>query len=199
MKNLQNFRTPFILIDRTFDSYDGSFIQYDDYQGGYQAASHLIKKGRKKIALLKGNSDCSISSFREKGFRDALNAAKIEIHEHLIVICPEASSVEGYEATSRLLAHRHPPDGIVTITDQLAVGALRRSRDNGLQVPKDLSIIGYSNSEISKMVSPKLTTINQDGYEMGKLAKQYLVEMCLHKNVVYQKVFPSELITRQST
>jgi len=199
VNHLHRYKTPFILIDRTFDAYDGSFIQYDDYQGGFLAASHLLAKGRTKIALLKGDDDCSISSYRQKGFIDALKKENIPLKEHLILTCTNASRTEGYKATKQLLAHKDPPDGIMTITDQLAAGAMWCAHDLGMRVPEDLSVIGYSDSEISKTVNPQLSTINQDGYEMGRLAKRYLIEMCLHKNVIHQKVFPSELIVRQST
>ncbi len=196
---LQRSSTPFILIDRSFDAYDSSSIQYDDYQGGYLAASHLISKGRKKIALLKGDDDCSISSYRERGYRSALHEANLPVYDHLIRTCTNASRSEGYQATDELLSHQTPPDGIMTITDQLAAGSLKCAINRNIQVPRDLSIIGYSDSEISKTITPKLSTINQDGYEMGKLAREYIIQMCLHKEVVRQKVFTPELIIREST
>jgi len=196
---LQRGSTPFILIDRTFDAYNSSFIQYDDHQGGYLATSHLISKGRKRIALLKGNEDCSISSYREQGYRSALKEAGIQVHDHLILSCVNASRSEGFDAARQLLSHRLPPDGIMTITDQLAAGSIKYALSQNLRVPNDLSIVGYSDSEISKTITPNLSTINQDGYEMGKLAREYIIEMCLHKNVVRQKVFSPELIVRQSS
>jgi len=87
----------------------------------------------------------------------------------------------------------------MTITDQLAAGSIKYALSQNLRVPNDLSIVGYSDSEISKTITPNLSTINQDGYEMGKLAREYIIEMCLHKNVVRQKVFSPELIVRQSS
>jgi len=113
--------------------------------------------------------------------------------------CTNASRSEGYAAAKKLLSHALPPDGIMTITDQLAAGAMSCAHELGINIPKDLSIIGYSDSEISRSVAPQLSTINQDGYEIGRLAKQYLIEMCHNEGVVHQKVFPSELIVRQST
>lgn len=197
--SLKRGKTPFILIDRTFASYEGSYIQYDDFQGGYLAAQHLIAKGRKRIALLKGDYDCSISQYRERGYKKALRESGLSVYDHLILNCPNGSRAEGYDATAMLLNHDEPPDSIITITDQLAAGALRRIDDMGLSVPQDLSVVGYSDSEISRTVTPKLTTVNQDGYAMGKLAKEYLIQMCINEALVLQKVFPSELIIREST
>lgn len=197
--SLKKSKTPFILIDRTFDSFEGSYIQYDDYQGGYLAAQHLIEKGRSRIALFKGDYTCSISAYRERGYKDALKEAGLSIYNELILNCPNASRSEGYDAADRLFNNGNAPDSIMTITDQLAVGAMTCAIDRGIHVPKDLSVIGYSDSEISKTVSPKLTTVNQDGYEMGKLAKKYLIQMCINKEVIHQKIFPSELIIREST
>lgn len=192
-------QTPFILIDRTFKDYSGCFIQHDDYQGAFLATQHLILKGRKRIAMLRGDNDCSVSSARVDGYIAALKEYNIPHDSDLIVSCTDASKIEGYNAMRYLLNQSHPPDSIFTITDQLAAGALACATRCGLSVPTDFAIVGYSNSDISENVSPTLTTVNQDGYEMGRLAKEYLIEMCHHQNVIHQKTFPAELIVRESS
>jgi len=73
--NVQELKTkgvPFIILDRTFDGYEGSYIRYDDYEGARMATKHLIAQGKKRIGLLQGDKDCSISSNRYKGYIDAL-------------------------------------------------------------------------------------------------------------------------------
>lgn len=199
VQTLTERRTPFILIDRTFKDYDGSYIQHDDYQGAYIATQHLISKGRKRIGMLRGDNDCSVSAIRLDGYIDALKEHNIPFDPTLILSSTAASKKEGYQAMETYLKMDNPPDGIFAITDQLAAGALSCSYHKGLSVPKDISLVGYSNSDVSEIVSPTLTTISQDGFEMGRLAKEYLIEMCHHENVIRQKVFPAELIVRESS
>jgi len=196
---LQSRGTPFILIDRTFKDYTGSFIQHDDYQGAFDAVIHLAKKGRRRIAMLRGDQDCSVSHARYQGYLAALDSARLSFDQKLVISCINASKIEGYNAAKFLFENEDNPDGIFCITDQLAVGVLDYASENRINVPRDLSIVGYSNSEVSQNVTPRLTTIAQNGYEMGRLAKEYLVEICLHRNVVHQKTFPSKLIVRGSS
>lgn len=200
VKMLERRRTPFILIDRTFDDYDGSYIQHDDYQGAYKATNHIISKGRKRIAMLKGSNECSVSNVRFEGYKKALKDASIEFDPQLVITSVEASKMDGIDASKKLFENRSmKPDGIFSITDQLASGVIEYAKSRNIAIPEELSLVGYSNSEISQNVTPKLTTVAQDGYEMGRLSKEYLIEMCLHKNVMHRKIFPSELIIREST
>ncbi len=196
---LQKRQTPFILIDRTFKDFDGSFIQHDDFQGAFKATSHLLERGRRNIVLLKGSDECSVSQSRLEGYLAALKAADISYDHELVISCTNASKYEGFMAFKNILESQKRPDAIFCITDHLAAGALDFAKSKNIKVPEELSIVGYSNSEISQNVTPTLTTVAQDGYEMGRLAKEYLIEMCNHKNVSHQKVFPSHLIVRESS
>ena len=196
---LSRRNTPFILIDRTFEKFNGSYIQHDDFQGAYQATKHLISRGCTRIAMLRGDQECSVSEARHDGFKAAIGNHNLPYNQELIISCTNASKEEGIEATRSLYSRSNPPDGIFCITDYLAVGVIEYTKSKGIRIPEQLAIVGYSNSEISKSVTPKLTTVAQDGYEMGRLAKEYLIQMCLHNDVQRQMVFPSELIVRQST
>jgi len=191
--------TPFILIDRTFKGYNGSFIQHDDFEGAYLATQYLIDKGRKKIGMLRGDSSCSISQVRFEGYLAALKASNIEYDSSLIISCTQASKIEGFNSLKMFRETEKEIDALFCITDQLAVGAMECAAELGISIPDQLSVIGYSNSDISQNVSPKLTTVAQDGFQMGKLAKEFLIEICIHQNVIHQKTFPAELIIRNST
>lgn len=191
--------TPMILIDRTFDDYQGSYIQHDDFKGAYDATNHLIGRGKRTIAILKGGLDCSLSHTRYDGYKAALHDYHLKVNNSIVVSCTNANKDEGYSAAERLFSQTVKPDAIFCITDQLAAGVLAYAKDHHISIPTDLSIVGYSNSEMSQNVTPKLTTVSQDGFEMGRLAKEYLIEMCHHPEVIRQKVFSSKLIMRDSS
>ncbi len=192
-------QSPLILIDRTFEDYNGSYIQHDDFKGAYDATSHLIRRGKREIAMLKGGQDCSLSQSRFEGFRTALKDNNLVHNPARVISCTNANKDEGYAAAKTLFSNGTKPDAIFCITDQLAAGALRYAQEHDISVPKQLALVGYSNSEISQSVTPKLTTVSQNGFEMGRLAKEFLVEMCHHPEVIRQKVFSSELIQRESS
>ena len=196
---LQRRQTPFILIDRIFENYNGSYIQHDDYHGAYHATQHLINRGCTKIAMLRGSDECTVSQARLSGFVAAIDDASLEVNPDYIQSCIQASKKEGYNATRVLVEKSNPPDAIFCITDHLAAGVLEYANEHNIQVPQQLSVVGYSNSEISENLSPKLTTVAQDGYEMGRVAKEYLIQLFHHKKLVQQKIFPSELIIRESS
>ena len=192
-------KTPLILIDRTFENYQGSYIQHDDLRGSYDATNHLIEQGKREIAMLKGGHDCSLSQTRYEGYAKALRDNNLKEDNSLVISCVNANKEEGYNAAKQLFSLSSKPDAVFCITDRLAAGVLEYTKDHNISVPTELAIVGYSNSEISQNVTPKLTTVSQDGFEMGKLAKEYLIEICHHPDVVRQKVFSSKLIQRGST
>lgn len=196
---LQSRQTPFILIDRTFEGFAGSYIQHDDFQGAYKATRHLLDKGRTSIAMLRGDNECSVSQARFEGYKAALAEAKVPLQYNLVVPCIHATKIEGYETARYLFEQQKKPDAVFCITDHLAAGVMEYVQSHNIRIPEDLALVGYSNSEIAQNVSPKLTTVSQDGYEMGRLAKECLIELCHHHNVIHQRVFPSELIIRQSS
>ncbi len=199
VERLERRGTPMILIDRTFEDYSGCYIQHDDFQGAYDATDHLIKKGNRKVAMLRGDQNCSVSQSRFEGYVKALKENNIAFDQSLVVSCTDASKIEGYNAADFLFSQDQKPDAIFSITDQLATGALEYAVEHDISVPSQLSLVGYSNSEISQNVTPKLTTVSQNGFEMGRLAKEYLIEMCHHPNILHQKVFASELLERDSS
>lgn len=197
---IQRRNTPLVLIDRVYEDFNGSFIHYNDYEGSFQATEHIIKRNRKRIAILKGYEACSISEARLSGFKEALKRHSIDLREELIISCTvDTNKSEGFSAAKKLFELPSPPDGIFAITDRLAAGALEFAIANNIKVPKELSIVGYSNSEISKNVTPKLSTVSQDGYSLGKRARQRLLSLVKNSDNLYQEVFDANLIVRNSS
>lgn len=196
---IQQRRIPLVLIDRIYSDFNGSYIHCDDLTGAYKATKHLLHKNRRRIAILKGLDECSISEARLNGYKKALREAGIPFDSNLVATCTvDTSKGEGFSAARELFQKPNPPEGIFAITDRLAAGALEFAYSNQINVPKELSIVGYSNSEISENVTPKLTTVNQDGYEMGKLARHHLLTTCKQPDHLFQKRFDANLIVRQS-
>jgi DNA-binding LacI/PurR family transcriptional regulator len=202
-KNLQRIQAqqiPHVLIDRRFDDYTGNFIQHDDYTGAYKATEHLLLQGFKKIALMRGDDDCSISNERQRGYLDAHIANGLRVDPRYLGICHLAHEDEAYSEMKRLFTSLvDRPDGVFCITDVLATGVYEFARDNHLSIPNDLAIIGYSNSEISRYLTPRLSTVEQNGNDMGTKAMDFIARLIDDPAVELKFTFESELIIRESS
>jgi len=199
LKKIKDYRIPHILIDRTFEGYAGHYVKSDDYRGALKAVNHLIEQGYTKIAHIKVSDNWSVGSDRLRGYEDALKQNDFAIRPDYIVACDLADKQEGIEIASNLLTLDNPPDAIFTVNDRVASGILEYAKEHDIAIPKDLGIVGFSNSMISSAVSPKLTTVEQRGEAMGELAFDYFFESLKNKDAVFQKTFESKLIIRESS
>ncbi len=200
IKTLIDASIPLIVVDRTIEDYEGNYLRHDSFLGAQQAIDHLIQKGRKKIALLRGALECSVSADRVRGYKASLKNHGFEIEEHLIKVCPNTSKKEAFMACNALFTESdNPPDAIFTVTDHMAAGVYEYAHKAELRIPQDLAVVGYSNSEISDVLSPKLTTVGQDGFELGKNAKAQLIQIIEHPQFTCRQILPSSLIVRDSS
>lgn len=199
IRHLQEAEIPHILVDRIFGDYDGNYLRHDSLEGAQKAIDHLIQKGKKRIAILRGDMECTVSSERVIGYKNSLRAHHMTIDESLILSCPNASREEAFMACKRLFELPDPPDAIFTITDHLAAGVYQYAAAHSLRIPEDIAVVGYSNSEISDLLQPKLTSVAQDGFELGRIAKEQMIQMIADPSHKYKSVISSPLIVRGSS
>jgi LacI family transcriptional regulator len=111
---------------------------------------------------------------------------------------------DGYNSMVAFIKESNIPDAILAVNDHVAIGAFQRIKEENLNIPNDIGIIGFSNNRITGLVNPPLTTINQPFYEMGKKAAEILINM-IEKEIESKDAFTatyeleSELIIRGST
>ena len=98
----------------------------------------------------------------------------------------------------KLLKLKKIPDAVFTINDNVAYGAMQRIKEEGLNIPKDIAVIGFSNSNLSRLVRPSITTVNQRSFDMGKKAAEILIEAMGKKSKAKQIVLKTDLILRES-
>ncbi len=196
---LQDRRIPIVLIDRSFEGFEGSCVNHDGYDGAYQAVKHLLTSGRRRIGLLRGPEECSISLERYKGYAAALADWNIAVDDSIIRHCPITTKEEAYDMTKSIYEHNTlPPDAFFTITDHLAAGVYAYAYEHDLRIPDDLAVIGFSNAELSSFLWPQLATVNQDGIEIGKTAMDFLVQQIENPDVKRKKTLKSALLIRAS-
>jgi LacI family transcriptional regulator len=176
---------PLIMFDKIAKIINCSKIIIDDRKAAYNATQHLIDTGCKRIAHFRGALLPQNSIDRFLGYKQALLDNNLPFDASLVYICEceDKSFEEGEKNARQLLIDHDDVDGIFINTDLIAIGAITEFTRQGIQIPKDISIVGFSNWFMSSVISPTLTTINQPGYEMGKMAfKQCYEEVKAIKN-----------------
>lgn len=198
--------TPLVMFDKIAKIVKCSKVIIDDRKAAYKATQHLIDIGCKRIAHFRGPLLPQNSIDRFLGYKKALIDNNLEYDPSLVYICEcgEMSFEEGKKNASQLLKDHKDIDGIFINTDLVAIGAMTELIKQGVKIPDDISVVGFSNWFMASIISPSLTTINQPGLEMGKnsfkLLYKEIKERKKKKTINYKElVLETELVIRDST
>ncbi len=199
-KDIEEYGLPLVFFDRICEEIKTDRVIVDDEKGAFEAVEYLISLGCKRIAHLCGPQGLLISQNRLNGYLKALKLHNIPIDEELIINCDTYE--KALECTDDLLSLKNPPDGIFAVNDLTAIGAMKVIKTKGLKIPEDISIIGFTNGMVSSLVEPSLTSVNQKGYEMGKIAAELLINRINNNEDNYApitKIIKTNLVIRNST
>ncbi|MCK0158295.1 LacI family transcriptional regulator [Cellulophaga sp. F20128] len=166
---------PIVFMSRVNDSLMASKVLFDNKKWSFFATEHLIRQGYKKIYHLSGYKDLCVSIDRVEGFKKAMNKHKIE-KENYKVIETGLLSIEGMEAIENLIYKHDIPDAFFCVNDLVAIGAIKTLKNNGYQVPEDVAIIGFTETQMAKHITPQLSSVKQPTTEIGKKAAELLLK-----------------------
>jgi LacI family transcriptional regulator len=167
---------PFVAYGRTETSEPYAWVDTDNEKAFYLATMRQFEFGHRRIALLNGPLEFYFARLREKGYTKALAKNRIAT-DPLLMLNGDLSEVSGFAMCRQLLALATPPTAIVCATDAMAIGALAACRERGMEVGKDISIVGYGNSSMSAFSDPPLTTIDHAVFENGRHIGQSLLRL----------------------
>jgi DNA-binding LacI/PurR family transcriptional regulator len=189
-----------------------------DEAGARSAASHLLSLGHRRFGVIaleltvmgvtEGISDEKrqaeaaylAARSRLRGYRSAIVEAGLSWKKNVVVYeTSDNTPDDGYKATAVLLAHPLRPTALLAMSDQLALGALGYAKEKGLEVPKQLSVVGFDDAPIAAQTTPALTTVRQPYVEKGRLAGQLLITQLEKDTMPESVVLPTELIVRGSS
>ena len=197
---------PLVMFDKIAKIVKCSKVIIDDRKAAYIATQHLIDTGCKRIAHFRGALLPQNSIDRFLGYKKALLDNNMPYDPSLVYICEcgDMSFEEGKKNAQQLLIDHKDVDGIFINTDLVAIGAMTEFNKQGIKVPEDIAIVGFSNWFMSSVISPTLTTIDQPGYLMGKTAfKQLYKEIKQRKNnkpmQFKEIILETNLVKREST
>ena len=175
-----------------------SAVTIDNVRAAYDAVSSLIQAGHRKIALVY-EPEASHGKLRGQGYKRALAQFGLPICPEYLQPC-DSSFDSGAEACGRLMALSDPPTAIFAISDVIAAGVVQRLLRLKKIPGRDVDVFGFDNTDISRMITPTLSTIQQPGYLMGKLATELLFEKMEDLTAPSKTIFvPHELIFRETT
>lgn len=192
--------TPVIFFNR-LSGEEGSFgVTCDNVEGGRRIADHLIDRGHRRLAYVSALADASTNVERHRGF--ATRAVERGLPEPVCLDAGRFSYDAGYHAAHLMAAVPERPDGVFCANDILAIGFLDAVRqDLGIDVPGDLSIIGFDDVEMARWPSHALTTIKQPVDEMLAATVALAERLALHSEIepVIRRIAPGELVERRTT
>jgi LacI family transcriptional regulator len=199
VEQLRHERYPFVLVDHDSDARGCNVVNAANRSGTREGISYLLALGHRRIGFITGRPDVGATHTRYAGYRDALAEAGIPVDDRLMV---EGNFLEqrGYEAAHELLALEDPPTAIFASSDAAAFGVLAAARDASLQVPRELSVLGFDDIVEASYVGAALTTVRQPLREMGRVAVQRLMRLLADPSQPAERiVMETELIIRQTT
>jgi len=199
LKKMLQHHIPFVLITREMPTLAVDTVMVDDFLGGYLAGSHLVELGHKRIAILVEDMDNTSNLERIRGCRQAMANSNVMLDEGLVLI--SGYSVEcGKSTMKKLLSIDERPSAVFACNDLLAIGAIQAAREVGLQLPSDLSVVGFDNTILATIIDPPLTTISQPIQEIGRRAVDLLIQEIKQEKVLKQRVvLLPDLVLRKSS
>ena len=196
---LEQVRKQGLPIVEMDENYGVDSVSADYRDATREVMSYLLALGHRRIGLVYGVGNHELGQDRLQPYLESLTAANIPIEKNLIMECGPAIE-DGYQAAKRLLELEARPTAIIAINDLLAMGALRAAADLKLQVPNDLSLVGYDNIPMADFLIPRLTTVTKDAYTLGLQAFEMLLARIQNPDLPRQVIqHPARLIIREST
>lgn len=197
--------TPLVLFDKIAKLVNCSKVTINDKKAAYDAVCYLIKKGHKKIAHFRGSYIPQNSIDRFLGYKKALEDNNLTYDSSLVFVCENNEDFhDGYENAKKVMNEHPEIDAIFAVTDLVAIGIIKYFNEIEISIPERIAVLGFSNWFMSSVISPKLSTIDQPGFEIGKRSASILFdEINLKKNnlpVVFQSIeLETSIIEREST
>ena len=208
--NQQNFRTDFSKIDvpcvlvtnsaAELDFSNLSSVYTDDFKASGDAMEALVSMGHRQIAIIGGKYDGSDTSrLRFNGCMETLSRHKVEFDREKDYVGVRFSYHDGYKATQQLLQSGKKYTALFAVADVIAIGAIRALRDNGLQVPQDVSVMGYDGLTLGDYLVPQLSTVNQPVELLAQRSSDILLDCIEENSPARHEAVPYTICNREST
>ncbi|WP_339841648.1 LacI family DNA-binding transcriptional regulator [uncultured Maribacter sp.] len=197
LSDIINNDIPVVLFDRVTDALECDKVVVDDFEAGYKTTKHLINIGCNNIAVVNPTGSSSVGKLRLLGYKKALEEFDIPYDPKLIM---NLTSKDDLDMLMSFLLNYKTIEGIIGLDEITAVKVLEVVKARGYNVPNDISIIGFTNGQLSKYVTPSLTMVSQHGKYIGELTAKLLINRIKTPGLPYEtKTVKTSLLVRDST
>lgn len=207
MAILNQREVPFVMVDSDNSIEGVSTVNINDRAGARAVMAHVLKAGHRDIAILgirsgtNGRYQEYTGTLRRRmdGYLNALAAFNLEIDQRRIQLVECASTANGgQDGFQQLWKKKNHPTAVVAMSDIIAIGVIDAARRKGIKVPEDLSVVGFDDISLSKLINPPLTTVSQPIQQKGKLAAELLVNCIKGEGRISQHILNTKLMIRAS-
>ncbi len=189
-----------VFFDRICTGINTDKVVVDDYAGAFNAVEHLIMTGCRRIAFLGSTHSLPIANNRRMGYEDALLKHKLPVDKNISRVCDTVELAK--EIIPELLRLDPVPDAFFCINDEVAAYCMQIVKSAGFIIPEEISVCGFTNSYITEVTDPTITTVDQHGFAMGKAAARLLINRIEGKETkqgVVSRLIKTELVVKDST
>lgn len=202
VKKISVYDMPVVFVDYFPDEGDRCVVMIDNVRGGFVAAQHLVDLGHREIAFIGADITHPSISDRLAGFKQALEKNSVNINPGNIITSEQYPGRQnGYDSAKQLFAANKNVTAIFACNDAMAIGIMQYCSDNHINIPGDISLVGFDDVEADLFLNPPLTTVRVPKIELGVEAMNVMVSQLSSKSKNCSKkiLVPIELIVRQST
>ena len=189
---------PLVFFGRTCLPDKFSSVMANGDVAAQEATQHLIDTGSRRIAFIGGPNHLDMVRRRKHGYLEALRENKIPIDRELVV-CEKIDYQWALEATTALLQKENRPDAILAFNDIITFAAFTAIKCQGFRIPDDVALMGFTDDVHAQYVTPRMSAIEDQSHEMGKVACQLLFKKIGGDANIYKKIVPQRLVIRETS
>ncbi|HEY4148624.1 MAG TPA: LacI family DNA-binding transcriptional regulator [Chitinophagaceae bacterium] len=192
---------PLVFFDRVDANSAGTKVIIDNFKAGYEATAHLIEQGCKRIVHITANLKRNVYTDRLRGYKHALHEHQLPYDKHLVIV-NDLGETASVNAAHQVLKMKPLPDGLFVSNDFCAAVCMQTLKEAGVRIPEDIAVVGFNNDLISKIVEPKLSTVNYPGQKVGEVAANQLVNHLKGISDIHLTdtiIITSDLVIRKSS
>ena len=192
---------PLITFDRGENDLNVDYIGINDYDSSHTIVDHLVEQGCKRIAHIGGFKRTRIYNNRIRGYVDALKKHNLPLDKELLIES-SLTTEDGREKMQQLLALKNRPDAVYVAGDYAALGALQVLNEKNIDIPNEIALVGFGDEPFANMVTPRMTSVNQHSYKIGKIAAETFLAY-INQDKITQSlnkiILDAKLIVRESS
>lgn len=196
LEEIKNTSFPISIIDTYIEGKNVNFISTDNEAGIRKALDYLWNLGHRRIAMINGHKNAQVSQQRLNAFRKYLKEKGV--YNKGLIFTGDFTENSGYQCAKKIMKLKELPTAVFVASDLMALGVMRAFKEDGFNLPADISIIGFDNINTGEYTEPRLTTVSQDGIAMGKEAIRLVLNKIKGKGLQQKCLLKPELIIRDS-